>query len=594
MAAKHEHLHFISSLKIQKQLDLIFMLAVAAPILALGAFITYQSVRLFYERAYEQLESDNLRAKSILFDTTLSFYNISEDIVGNPQLKQILQENYATYEEAAKACSKYTDFEKTLKNNTAISSIEVYTANTTIGQSIYIKTPDSDKVLEWFSAVSVPNSICWESYESDEKKHSPELTLIHSFPFSSSEYPAILIIRMDNNYLKNRIQNNRLFTSLSIEKDPVFFSTTRALQGSYETAPIDYSKKYFQKKDNISYNGKKALSYISTLIPYKSQERIYITSLDFNIFSDIRSIAVLCISITLTAIFVPSVIIYNFSRQFSNRVKTLKNAMAYAASGNYDYIKTFQGDDEISSTFSDLQNLIDNVKEQESQMYLAQIKEQELQNRQQQMELMLLVSQINPHFIYNALETIRMMALDYGAEDVSEATVLLGSTMRYVLENTETMSVPLSKELDYIENYLAFQKIRFGDRINYTLFLEEGFCPEQYQILPLLLQPIVENSVIHGLEGIDENGRIEIHISRPDAKFLRITIKDNGVGIPKGQLEKLKINIENPGNFVSSGIGLHNINQRIKLFYGQKYGISISSNEGTLVTLMLPMCIPKK
>ena len=130
--------------------------------------------------------------------------------------------------------------------------------------------------------------------------------------------------------------------------------------------------------------------------------------------------------------------------------------MGYAASGNYDYIKTIQGDDELSSTFSDLCSLIDNVKGQESQMYEVQIKKQDLRNRQQQMELMLLVSQINPHFIYNALETIRMMALSQGAEDVSEATVLLGNTMRYVLENTETMSVPLSKELDYIENYLSY------------------------------------------------------------------------------------------------------------------------------------------
>lgn len=590
MTPVHKHLHFISSLKIQKQLYLVFMLAVAVPILALGTFITYQSVRLFYARAYEQLESDNLRAKSVLFDTTLSFYNISEDIVGNSRLKQILQEQYLTFEDAAAACLEFGEFEKILKNNTALASLEVYTTNPWIDRTRFIQNSDSAKILTWFSTVSVPNSIYWESYETDEKKHSPELTLVRSFPFSSSEYPAILVLRMDNNYLKNRIQNNRLFTSLSIERDPIFFSTTRALQGTLETAPIDYSQKYYQGQDHISYNGKNALSYISTLIPYKSHERMYITSLDFNIFTDVRHIAVLCISITLIAIFLPSVIIYNFSRQFSSRVKILKNAMGYAASGNYDYIKTFQGDDELSSTFSDLRSLIDNVKEQESRIYGAQIKEQELRNRQQQMELMLLVSQINPHFIYNALETIRMMALDYGAEDVSEATVLLGSTMRYVPENTETMSVPLSREIEYIENYLSFQKIRFGDRINYTLLLEEGFCPEQYQILPLLLQPIVENSVIHGLEGIDENGEIEIHISRFSDEFLKIAIKDNGTGIPKDQLEKLKTNIENPGNFVSSGIGLHNINQRIKLFYGQDYGISISSAQGTLVTLLLP-CI---
>ncbi|MCI8924200.1 MAG: hypothetical protein HFI45_09450 [Lachnospiraceae bacterium] len=147
MKPKHRHLHFISSLKIQKQLYLVFMLAVAAPILALGSFITYQSVRLFYERAYEQLESDNLRARSILFDTTLTFYNISEDIVRSPELKLILQEVYLTPGEALEACQKYSAFEKILENNTAVSSLEVYTANTTIGQTRFIKHSDSEKIL---------------------------------------------------------------------------------------------------------------------------------------------------------------------------------------------------------------------------------------------------------------------------------------------------------------------------------------------------------------------------------------------------------------------------------------------------------------
>lgn len=587
----HKNLHFINRLRIQKQLYLIFMVAVAIPVLTLGVFITYQSVKVLYERAYEQLESDNLRVKSVLFDTTLSFFNISEDIVENTQLKRLLQETYAHQEDALKVFSQYNDFEKILINNTAISSLEVYTANMSIGQTKYVKSADSEKILEWFSSVSVPKSVCWESYKSDDQKQTPELTLIRSFPFTNTEYPAILVLRMDNNYLKSRIQNNQLFTSLSIENDPIFFSTTRALQGTYEIAPIDHSKKFFHYHDSIVYHDKKALSYISTLIPYKSQERLYVTSLDFDIFKSVRHIVILCISITLIAVLVPSVIVYNFSRQFSNRVKSLKNAMNYAANGNYDYIETFQGDDELSSTFSDLRSLIDNVKKQESQMYGAQIKEQELRNRQQQMEFMLLVSQINPHFIYNALETIRMMALGQGAEDVSEAAVLLGNTMRYVLENTETMSVCLSKELDYIENYLAFQKIRFGERINYSLFLEEDFQPDHYQILPLLLQPIVENSVIHGLENVDENGIIEIHINRPNKKLLKIDIQDNGIGISEDQLKKLKATIENPGNLVSSGIGLHNINQRIKLFYGSNYGISISSNKGTLVTLLLPVSV---
>ncbi len=163
--------------------------------------------------------------------------------------------------------------------------------------------------------------------------------------------------------------------------------------------------------------------------------------------------------------------------------------------------------------------------------------------------------------------------------------------MHYVLENTGTSSTTLSKEFDYIATYLAIQKLRFNDRVNYSLTIPEHMNLDEYQILPLLLQPIVENAILHGLEGTKENGQIYIHVKTENEEFLLIDIFDNGLGMNEEELSLLTGKITEKEKSRTSSIGLYNINQRIKLFYGEAYGMVIKSrpNEGTLVSLTLPL-----
>lgn len=297
--------------------------------------------------------------------------------------------------------------------------------------------------------------------------------------------------------------------------------------------------------------------------------------------------------VLVIAIVVPYMVILMFTNYFTKRIAHLKNAMHDAAQGDFDTIGPFKGDDELSVIFVDLQNMIANVREQQAKIYRSQLKEQELVNRQQKMEFKLLASQINPHFIYNTLETIRMMALCEGAKDVASATALFGKTMRYVLENTGTTQTTLDKELGYIENYLAIQKLRFDEKVNYTLEIPDSFSPAQYQILPLLLQPIVENSISHGIKESPRKGIIRISVEpQEEERRLVIRIEDNGVGIPQEKVEDLRNHIAGKdGEMVTSNIGLFNIYQRIKLFYGGEYGMTLESREGqgTRFTLTLPL-----
>ncbi len=584
----------LSRLKVRSQIALVFCLAIVFPVLLLGFFTMKQTVEILYDRAYQQLESDNNQARSVLLDATVNFYTISSELVQDASLQAILQQDFAGPKEARAAAGSYSRLESTMMNNPAISSIRVYTENQAFADNGYVWKASGDQVEEWFEKTSTPGSAYWESSVSDQSGGGlPELTLVRSFPFPDNQKPAILVIRMSYNYLKNRIQTNDYFISLSINQDPIFFSTRRSLQGTFETASIDYNESYFYSRGTAHYQGREALSYITTFTPYMGgTSSIYVVSADFSALEYISDFMQMSGAIFLIAVVVPCLVILVFTKWFTQRVTHLKNAMHDAAQGDFNTIEPFKGDDELSSIFVDLQNMIANVQEQQAKIYRSQLKEQEMINQQQKMEFKLLASQINPHFIYNTLETIRMMALCDGARDVASATALFGKTMRYVLENTGTNQTTLDKELDYVENYLAIQKLRFDDKVNYAMEVSPELDPGGYQILPLLLQPIVENAISHGIKECPHQGMIRIRVWVEEGKELRIQVSDNGVGISSEELEQLQAHIAGrDGEMVTSSIGLFNINRRIKLFYGEEFGFTIESenNAGTSVTLRLPL-----
>jgi len=227
----------------------------------------------------------------------------------------------------------------------------------------------------------------------------------------------------------------------------------------------------------------------------------------------------------------------------------------------------------------------------EAEFYESKISEQKLINTQQQMEFKMLASQINPHFLYNTLETLRMQAISNGNRNIADSIHLLGKAMHFVLENTGTDSTTLAKEVDHIQTYLAIQQLRFGDRVNYNIQIPPYLDLEQFRILPLLLQPIVENAIIHGLEGVTQNGQIEIAFILEEPN-LYITIHDNGEGMDEEETNSLRAKIsEHDSLKTASSIGLRNINQRLCLLYGNHNGLKVESSplEGTTITLTLPL-----
>jgi two-component system, sensor histidine kinase YesM len=581
--------------KVKKQLNFIFFVCLFIPILFIGIILIFNTKKLLLDHYHNLVEADNARVKSIMFDVTTTTYNISDEISTDKNLQTLFETQYSREEDAYNSCRVYYGkINKYITKNTFISSIDIYTTNPTIKDYSSIKTVSNDIFKEeWYNRASNHADIIWRSLATlDNWKHtSQELCLLRRIPIISTGEYVVLVIRVSNIYLKNRIQFSTPWNIVTVNQDPIFFSTDRNLSGKNITLPIDYSKQQDVYSGQFTYDNKESIVHISTLLPYTSKDKIYITTLDTDALKESNKIITTFIAIIALTSILPLILITLFTNRFSARIITLRGEMHKASKGDFDIINNLKGDDELSEVFCDLKVMIQSIKQMDSQMYEAKLQEHVLKNQQQKMEFKMLASQINPHFLYNTLEIIRMMALTEGNKGVSNAIKLLGKSMHYVLENNGSSSTSLKKELDYIATYLAIQKLRFGDRVNYTLNIPNNMDLEEYQILPLLLQPMVENAILHGLENIQYNGQIIIDVQTKEDEFLIIQVSDNGHGMTEDELNELKSNIQISKRKSNLSIGLYNINQRIKLFYGENYGMEIQShpNDGTHVTLTIPL-----
>ena len=178
-----------------------------------------------------------------------------------------------------------------------------------------------------------------------------------------------------------------------------------------------------------------------------------------------------------------------------------------------------------------------------------------------------------------------MKARFNGQKEIEELVKMLAKIMRRNIQVGDNL-VTLKSELELVEYYLKIQQYRFGERINFYIDLKCDI--EDLKIMPLIIQPLVENAFVHGLETKEGKGEIRILVERNDR--LRIHIIDNGVGMSKDKLKEIKESLDDSSRLDRNNIGLCNVNQRIKLLYGNEYGIYIDSQEdqGTTVVIELP------
>lgn len=581
---------------ISRQLYRIYTVVVAVPILLIGSFLLMYTHHMMSNYYMDLLKSDNYRVRDILFDITREVYAISKDISFDGGVRAILAQDFENRQDYIHAVDQNGVLNQYAVTYAEVSKIEIYTDNPTLfNYKQFVQTDESIQGTVWYQQAMEQAGVFWQAipWEDGYRDNKWDLCLVKRIQLINSPYHAVLVIHIDSNYLRMWVDSTEYSTVLSVDRGAVFYSSDMERNGKGQPLFIEFEEPYFQYTGREKIDGRQCFVNLATLHAYQSGSKIYISTLDKYGYENIWNILRICGLIIVTALLIPGILIHFFTNYFTGRVSLLRQEMHKVSNQDYELIPAFRGSDELSEAFGDLQVMVGNIKEQEARAYEAQIKEQELLIRQQEMEFKMLASQINPHFLYNTLETIRMKALTAGDREAATAIKLLGKSMRYVLENVGTSYTTLAEEINHVEEYMKIQQLRFGDRIRYKRKVEEGLILENYQILPLLLQPVVENAVVHGLDEAEEGGTIvmSVYVKSPDeTEFLFIDVDDNGCGMAEETLNRLRTDIEIRDMSRSKSIGLYNINQRLKLHYGEGYRVHVYSEQGTgtRVRLMIP------
>lgn len=297
------------------------------------------------------------------------------------------------------------------------------------------------------------------------------------------------------------------------------------------------------------------------------------------LYSEIEKIKRIVIDIGIIYFIVTICVALFFSLKLTRPIVNMMKKMKEAESGNLDIRIDIDRKDELGQLGISFNNMICKIK-----TLINQLLEEE--RIKKEIELEVLHAQINPHFLYNTLNTIKWMAKMQGAKNISSTVTALIKLLRVSINLSNEM-VALKDEIEYVKNYVLIQKIRFNEQftVNYSIDAECMEC----RIPKLILQPIVENSIIYGSkDDVSHQLKIEIRAFRSENDLL-IKIIDNGPGIEEEVLKRIFFKTEKGVNKFSV-VGLNNVIERIKLYFGEKYGISISTElgKGTVVQVKMP------
>jgi len=311
-----------------------------------------------------------------------------------------------------------------------------------------------------------------------------------------------------------------------------------------------------------------------------------ITSVHRNVIEQKLSV-VKRINLLLMAVLVASTIILSIllSNLITSPLVRLKKSFVQFQRGNFAVKVEARGEDEFAAIATGFNTMAENVQNLIKEKY-----EIELARRQSELES--LQSKINPHFLYNTLSSIKAVIRDEDAVLARQIVQHLSDLFRYSLSRGRFV-VTLAEELDHVSKYLTLQKLRFGEQFQVTFDIDEDLLT--LNILRLTLQPIIENAILHGLEDKPGKRFVQICVQAYENE-LWIYVEDNGKGMDKRQTDEmnarlsdnLRTKLDSPAR---NQVGIYNVNSRIKLYYGNEYGISILSapDEGTIVKIILPM-----
>ncbi|WP_208559469.1 sensor histidine kinase [Marinilactibacillus kalidii] len=579
----------------QKLLGTYFVMLII-PILLVGIYLTTSIRTNLINNKMAEIENNNERIQTDYAALLSSVTNVSDWIYQDGDLADLVTKQYEAPFEVYQAYQNYQMFEDYLRYYDEIEHIRFYVDNDTLTSTTGIYNADETiKSESWYqNSVSGNGGIEWLVLEDTISKEQ-HLNLVRSV-YRNYELVGVLTIAVNDNMVKSLLADSAstVFITLNNQTPLYSYPEYENILDTYNQyrpvlAAVEDTEGNYEALDSQRYDREFTLNIRDVEIPKTLDSQMQIVGVvpTDTILRDVNKDLRLAYMIIVAALSISILLLSIFIRTFNKRIIKLKDAMTTVAAGRFTIPPSINGNDELSEVYK---HLVKTTRSIEALMalnaeHIVNEKDWELQVKDAQFKM--LASQINPHFLYNTLEMIRMKALRNQDREVAEIVMILSKLMRKSLERKQKETT-LSEELTFTDLYLQIQKLRFGEHIDYEI---ENTATYDYTIVPLIIQPLVENSFIHGIEPKIDKGHIKIQVAEVD-DYLEITVKDNGIGMKTEQLNQIRALLASNGD--SSHLGVYNVHQRIRFTYGPTSGLSIDSIEGEGTTAKIRLPLPEK
>lgn len=414
--------------------------------------------------------------------------------------------------------------------------------------------------------------------------------------FSTRETLGVALVDFDYQILEKIIGNefSDTFSASDLyildQKNTIIFNKNPKLLTTSFNYPFKNALQAHNEGTFIATLNRQRIFVVFYTSPYSTWKIVSMTPLN-HLLKEIIVIRNSLILIMLICMALAFLLSLEVSYKLVKPIKSLVGAMTKMEQGNLSASIDIKTNDETRLLADSFNSMARNIQNLIEKVYHAQLNQKEA-------ELNALQSQINPHFLYNTLESIRGVAIAENVPSIALMAKSLSSLFRYsICKGKEIVSI--KEEIEHVKNYIAIQNFRYEDKFAVEYRIADSLS--DYRILKLILQPLVENAIQHGLETKMGRGKIIIACEQTGA-LLRITIADNGVGIPEAKVSELNQSLSNNRLLISDSgtiqdqsggtrsIGIFNVNARIKLYFGNEYGLKFTSQEtvGTTVEIFIP------
>lgn len=587
--------HLFKDMKFLHRMILIYLIGGIIPLLVMSIYTNMQTRKMMIKLT-EETQAEELSVLSSSIRESMSVLdNVARLLCSNDEILKLTTRKYKNktqfYSDYRKANTVMEDYINFYEQD--ISSINLFLDNPTvdtydlnrINNLSYFK--QSVRTQNWYKETvdCVDEGYWYFGATSGDNEKDQTMQISRAVRDDDDDVVGIVVIQIQ--YDKVTLNEQRQDTA-------VLYDDYYWISGNCSSLDYPFLKEEIQKINKsrvtkqISYGVEEYLISYERLQMDGSDDYYSVVSVQNyqDIMAEVNQISMQAFIPEIIGMIVSALLIFAFAASYSNRMFQLRVQMHRVAQGEYDEVERIEGNDEIGELYTELEQMMQDIRLLMSNVVDEQVQKEKLHTKQKEVEFKMLASQINPHFLYNTLETIRMKAVVNHQPEIVELVKMLAKTMRYNIQVTDRL-VTLKEELQMVEYYLKIQEYRFGDRITSELTIDSD-VDMKARILPLTLQPFVENAFVHGLEEKACDARLVIHVYKKKDDIF-IEIRDNGKGMDYYELGHLrKIMKDEQGD--DNHIGVRNVNQRIRLLFGGEYGVEVDSekNVGTKVVIHIP------